>query len=403
MDNKIMELFHKLIEVRGIHFYECDIDGIELFDLGLRQKLFEDFNFNGIKQSIIDSEDNEILYLQDDFQMHYIFWKVKCLDSNDYRYYFIGPYLTESVSFDINEVIKRHHIPLLSFTQLQNFYFSITTISEKDSFEYEIPVLINYCFPEISYVNHSSSISSFSFESDSFQPSYRYGSEIDGSVIAQRYQDEDTLLTAIQHGNYEVAFKYMKILSKYTKEHRTPDLLREYKNFLIIHNSLFRKSVQNANVYPAHIDKLSDLYTRKIEAAKTKGDLTKIYEDMLRKYCLLVQNHSLLGYSTIIQNAINYIEFHLTEELSLKDIAQQLKVNSSYLSTLFKKETKTTITNYVNEKRISNSLVLLATTDLPIQKIAEYVGINDENYFSRIFKKTYLISAREYRKKISNK
>lgn len=44
--------------------------------------------------------------------------------------------------------------------------------------------------------------------------------------------------------------------------------------------------------------------------------------------------------------------------------------------------------------------MLEATTNLQIKEIAEKIGINDENYFPRLFKKTYHMTAREYRNQI---
>ena len=89
--------------------------------------------------------------------------------------------------------------------------------------------------------------------------------------------------------------------------------------------------------------------------------------------------------------------------MSLKLLAEKVSANASYLSTQFKKETGKTLTDYINEKRIHNSLVLLATTDMPIQEVAEQVGINDENYFARLFKKYQNQTAKQYRSLMQTK
>lgn len=51
----------------------------------------------------------------------------------------------------------------------------------------------------------------------------------------------------------------------------------------------------------------------------------------------------------------------------------------------------------MNEKRIQSSLILLATTDLPIHEVAAQVGIYDENYYARLFKKFQGQTAKQYR------
>lgn len=57
-----------------------------------------------------------------------------------------------------------------------------------------------------------------------------------------------------------------------------------------------------------------------------------------------------------------------------------------------------TINNMIAQKRMQQAKVLLRNTDLPIAEVAERVGISNYNYFSRIFKKHYGVSPREYRK-----
>jgi hypothetical protein len=64
----------------------------------------------------------------------------------------------------------------------------------------------------------------------------------------------------------------------------------------------------------------------------------------------------------------------------------------------FKKMTGRSALAYVNEYRIEKATVLLTKTDEPIGEIAESVGFDDLNYFSRVFKKVKKCSPGEYRK-----
>ena len=124
-------------------------------------------------------------------------------------------------------------------------------------------------------------------------------------------------------------------------------------------------------------------------------------KEMVRKYCLLVKNHSMKGYSLLIRKVLTQIDYDLTADLGLKNLAAQLNVNPSYLSTLFKKETGSTLTEYVNQKRIEHAVFLLNSSNLQIQMIAQYSGIPDVNYFTKTFKKIIGITPKEYRDHIS--
>ena len=61
-------------------------------------------------------------------------------------------------------------------------------------------------------------------------------------------------------------------------------------------------------------------------------------------------------------------------------------ISPSYLSSLFKQDTGTTIVDYINSQRVDRAAVLLATTDRSIAAVAAAVGILDVNYFTKIFK-----------------
>lgn len=185
-------------------------------------------------------------------------------------------------------------------------------------------------------------------------------------------------------------------------EVRTADPLRNRKNYSIILNTLLRKAAEQGSVHPLHIDSISSQFAREIELCASPGAVDELNRRMVRQYCLLVKNHSLKGYSPLIQKALTLIDADITADLSLYAQARQLNVNSSYLSTLFKKETGVTLTEYVNKKRIRHALFLLNTTSLQIQVIAQSCGIPDVNYFTKTFRKYVGKTPKEYRNCINS-
>lgn len=168
-------------------------------------------------------------------------------------------------------------------------------------------------------------------------------------------------------------------------------------------NTLFRKAVQAAAVHPFHIDKVSGTYAKKIEDCIFVKDLEELAHEMIRKYCLLVRNYSLIGYSTVVRNAINYIICNLKEPLSLKLLAEEENVSAGYLSARFKKEVGRSVVDYINERRVFSSIFYLATTDMTIAEVAQQVGIQDEGYFSRLFKKYQNRTPKQYRNLVQAK
>ena len=119
---------------------------------------------------------------------------------------------------------------------------------------------------------------------------------------------------------------------------------------------------------------------------------------MVRGYCRLVQIYSREQYSDPVRKALNYIDFHYVEPLTLDSVARQFSVNKNYLSTRFHKEVGATVTEYINRIRVQRSLKLLSASSASMQEIAEQCGFSDANYFSRTFRKIHGQTPMEYRK-----
>lgn len=102
----------------------------------------------------------------------------------------------------------------------------------------------------------------------------------------------------------------------------------------------------------------------------------------------------------IISNAINYIEQHYAEKLTLSDVADQVYVSHWHLSKLISKNTGQSFSDILNGIRIREAKKLLADPSFKIWEISEMVGFMDVTHFSRIFKKTEHCSANEYRNKL---
>lgn len=104
----------------------------------------------------------------------------------------------------------------------------------------------------------------------------------------------------------------------------------------------------------------------------------------------------------IIAKAKYYISEHLTEELTVSNIAVSLYITPNYFSRLFKRVTKEGCNEYIVRKRIEKAKSLLDTTSLKIGEIALMVGYRDTNYFSLAFKKHTGKSPTKYREEIQN-
>jgi two-component system, response regulator YesN len=103
--------------------------------------------------------------------------------------------------------------------------------------------------------------------------------------------------------------------------------------------------------------------------------------------------------SPIVRRAKNYIrEQYTNPELTLESIAQQLQISSVYLSRMIKQGLGTSFVGLVTEMRIKKAIMLLNSTNLQMNEIAEQVGYESQHYFSTSFKKVVGVSPNQYRK-----
>lgn len=129
-------------------------------------------------------------------------------------------------------------------------------------------------------------------------------------------------------------------------------------------------------------------------SAKTIDDLEELMKSVYRVIAdkLPVEDKNL-----IVKEISEYIKENYNHKINLTEIAKKFYLSYSYLSLLFKKETGSNITEYLNIVRINKAKELLKDPKNKIYNIGSMVGIDDSHYFSRIFKKYTGLSPSQYR------
>lgn len=82
-----------------------------------------------------------------------------------------------------------------------------------------------------------------------------------------------------------------------------------------------------------------------------------------------------------------YIGENIGENITLEKASRISNISRCYLSSLFKKETGDAFVDYVNKVKMERAKTLIRDHGLKIYEAAERVGISDESYFSKLFKK----------------
>lgn len=221
-------------------------------------------------------------------------------------------------------------------------------------------------------------------------------------LLEQRYSFENELIELVSRGSSRKAVLMMNRVSQLIMENRTPEPMRNAKNYGIILNTLLRKAVEQGGVHPLYIDRLSSDFARKIERGGSWEEFSELLQEMLVQYSALVRRFSIGSYCDLVQQVIVRVDADLTADLSLKSHAAALNVNASYLSALFKKETGKTLTEFVMQRRIDHAAHLLTATKLSVSEVSRRCGFPDDNYFARVFRQQMRTTPRQYRQGVRN-
>lgn len=102
----------------------------------------------------------------------------------------------------------------------------------------------------------------------------------------------------------------------------------------------------------------------------------------------------------IIWEIRQYVLEHLSEKLTLNDIAEATHMNKSYLSRIFKQKTGENLFEMVNRLRIEKAKEYIRQGNKKMYEVGYHIGIEDTAYFSRLFKKYEGCSPKEFENKI---
>ncbi|MEG0265829.1 MAG: helix-turn-helix domain-containing protein [Erysipelotrichaceae bacterium] len=137
----------------------------------------------------------------------------------------------------------------------------------------------------------------------------------------------------------------------------------------------------------------------KINLCETIDKLNEILDELFMAIEQWVRDNSMNRYRKDVMDIIHYLDANYRDKITLTMLSERFKMNESYLSRMFKKQTGENLIYYINEKKMQQALVLLQDPNIKIKEVALSVGIEDQFYFNKVFKKFYQVSPSEFRKK----
>lgn len=166
------------------------------------------------------------------------------------------------------------------------------------------------------------------------------------------------------------------------------DQLRQMKNTFIVSVTVITRAAIQGGLDAEEAFNLSDGFIQRCELLTAPDQVTNLQYRMVLEFTERVEQMRLGGQpSRLALQVVNYVRRHLSERISVEDMARELYISRPYLSLKFKEETGETLTDFILKEKIEEAKRLLRYTDKTSAAIGAYLGFSSQSYFSRVFKK----------------
>lgn len=299
----------------------------------------------------------------------------------------------DRVPLDIEEVSEK--CSYLQEVINNGFGFTVTiAVSSNGVTAIELPEKLKECLGSLEYKSYMGNNSIIQYSDlNSF---FRYE---DYSTL-DKYQKQ--LLESIKSGNEDLVRVSTQNIARYVTTNKIN--INYMKNFY--YTTLSSINNIRISVSAAELDKKHEegkdiaSLLKLIEKSESAEELNSLLEDVAIRIAAKVNSFNNRSIKLILRKAIDYIQEHYSEPVTLNEVAENIYVSTFYISRMFKKELGKSFVDYLNDVRIEKAKELLKDIKYKTYEVAEIVGISDPHYFSKLFKKYSGMTPSEYRETI---
>lgn len=179
---------------------------------------------------------------------------------------------------------------------------------------------------------------------------------------------------------------------------KSADPIRQAKYSVVAFITLCTRAAIEGGLSSEIAYTLSDTYTESVDGCKTISQVAAVshtmYDDFIRR---VNQVRRESGISRPVRICCDYIDTHPESELTLPMLAKKVGYTENYLARKFKAEMGLPINAYVRKARVHRAKMLLSSTAMSIQEIADGLRFCSRSYFAEAFQKETGVSPSEFR------
>ncbi len=305
-------------------------------------------------------------------------------------YYLLGPFFTvEASQTYISQRCAKSSSSAQLIQELTVKLQQLPTITLNQAVHYA--VMLHFCVSseaitpaDITLCNESVSSDLFDFPENETNP---HGT----------WEMEQELFANIREGNL---INLTSVAAKFSGGQvgvMSDDALRQAKNETIIFSALACRAAVQGGMSPEGGYNLADYYIRLTESSNSISAIQQLsgemYEAFTRRVHQCKKNRK---YLPIVSSALEYIETHIMEKISLDAMGRELGYTAYYISDKFKKEMNMNINSYIKIRKIDIAKEYLLHSRLSQAEISDRLAFSSPSYFASTFHKLTGITPTEF-------
>jgi AraC-like DNA-binding protein len=303
----------------------------------------------------------------------------------------LGSFFQASFSLAaVESQLEQQHMPMEQRRKILGVLHDFPIISINRVFEYA--VMLYYCLYGQRITHDALVCKSDLTEHPAAAPSQT-------TTIHGTYEMEQEMLRLVREGNLNYRAHMNKIAVTGTLGTLSNgDSLRQMKNAVLVCITLFSRAAIDGGLNPEVSLSLTDHYFQSVEACDNLEDLADITYALQEDFVQRVHaSRTNTAYSPAIRSSIEYLDYHLEEEIDWRSLAASVGYDVAYFRKKFKKETGTSPRSYLMDKRFARGQQLLRTSSKSIQEISAQLRFCSQSYFTEQFRSRFGCTPAEYR------
>lgn len=203
------------------------------------------------------------------------------------------------------------------------------------------------------------------------------------------------LVNALENSDRSLLEKELHNFFSFVEGQNLTDINMAYSLYIqiiyIVVNYLNEKGIKIDEVFGGNIN-----FYDKIARLETINDMNNwVSNIMFYLFNEIAERNSSKSHK--LKKAIDFIKNNYTDNINLKIVSDYVEVSDAYLSRIFTREMNESFISYVTRLRLDKAKKLMKETNLSLYEISERVGYENQEHFSRVFKKYVGVSPSRYR------